>query len=573
MKYPENKIRQMKYVFLLILGISCNIGFSQGTKKVQFVGGARSLVSHSNFSSEQEDTVTSPRSTGGYALIDLGVKINPNKQTEILGMVRINNAFGGFWGGGVNFDVRQLHVKGVAGNILRYQIGNIDYKLTPYTFYNHNADLLVSTFATTRIKEDVLNYESFFGNNTWRRQGAAINFALQFPKVVDEIDFNGFITRMNPTNLGDILERLQGGGNMVLSNKKYFDLGFNHVSIFDLQGTATNENAYRNNVSSMTYDLHLHKAKYTIGLDGESGISSTFTVANNENKLADYFVHTRAYFNLTEKNLGFELGYMDNGPDFRSFGAQTKRVNFDQANNFYTRYTNEQVERPISVYDLYNDPTLYSNNIVTGIMSYNPVVNNALPYGIATFNRRGIYAGVNYADSSKIVETNARYYYLQEIRGQGTLALKNFHYLNGTVRFNLSNLTKWKKSESLQVGLAYQQTNRSSDLSFENINLNSLTANVGVELEVVKNLFVLGNVFIMNGSGNEILPERDSEGTIINYQNYSVDGSETNISGGLRFNFSEDVYLAGIYETNSNTFIVDRNYTYNQFMVYYIMKF
>ena len=60
---------------------------------------------------------------------------------------------------------------------------------------------------------------------------------------------------------------------------------------------------------------------------------------------------------------------------------------------------------------------------------------------------------------------------------------------------------------------------------------------------------------------------------IINYQNYSVDGSETNISGGLRFNFSEDVYLAGIYETNSNTFIVDRNYTYNQFMVYYIMKF
>jgi len=145
--------------------------------------------------------------------------------------------------------------------------------------------------------------------------------------------------------------------------------------------------------------------------------------------------------------------------------------------------------------------------------------------------------------------------------------------LNGAVRFNLSNLTKWKKSESLQVGLAYQQTNRSSDLSFENINLNSLTANVGVELEVVKNLFVLGNVFIMNGSGNEILPERDSEGTIINYQNYSVDGSETNISGGLRFNFSEDVYLAGIYETNSNTFIVDRNYTYNQFMVYYIMKF
>ena len=53
-------------------------------------------------------------------------KINPNESTEILGMIRINNQFGGFYGAGVTFDVRQIHVKGVAGKVLRYQIGNID---------------------------------------------------------------------------------------------------------------------------------------------------------------------------------------------------------------------------------------------------------------------------------------------------------------------------------------------------------------------------------------------------------------------------------------------------------------
>ncbi|MFT5823166.1 MAG: hypothetical protein ACI8ZM_004426, partial [Crocinitomix sp.] len=494
----------MKYVLLLILSVLYAGAFAQNGKKVQFIGGARSLISHSNFTSEQKDTVTAPKSTGGYALIDLGIKINPNKNTEVLGMFRINNAFGGFWGGGVTFGVRQVHVKGVAGDFLRYQIGNIDYKLTPYTFYNHNPDLLVSTFATTKIKEDILNYETFYSNNTWRRQGAAINFALEFPKVVDEIEFNGFITRMNPTNLANILERLQGGGNILFKQNEYFNLGVNHVSIFDIKGTAANEDAYRNNVSSLTYDFWIDQPRFRVGVDGESGISSSFLVTDTTDKLSDYFVHARAYFEFKKKHLNFEAGYMDNGPDFRSFGAQSKRVDFNSQNNFYQRYTNDQMVRGISVYDLYNDPLLHSNQIVTNIMAYNPAVNNALPYGIATFNRRGAYVGVNYADSSKIIETDARYYYLQEIRGQGTASLRNFSYLNANVRFNLSNWTKWKKKQTLQVGLAYQQTTRNSEFDFEDINLNSITLNAGVELEVVKQLFVLGNVFMLNTKGNEL---------------------------------------------------------------------
>ena len=39
--------------------------FGQDGKKVQFVGGARSLISHNNFSSDAEDTVTARKNTGG----------------------------------------------------------------------------------------------------------------------------------------------------------------------------------------------------------------------------------------------------------------------------------------------------------------------------------------------------------------------------------------------------------------------------------------------------------------------------------------------------------------------------
>ena len=102
------------YILILFSFFNCFL-FGQEGKKVQFVGGARSLLNASDLTTKEKDTVTIGKTTGGYALIDLGIKINPNSKTEILGMLRINNAFGGFWGSDVTLGVRQIHVKGIAG--------------------------------------------------------------------------------------------------------------------------------------------------------------------------------------------------------------------------------------------------------------------------------------------------------------------------------------------------------------------------------------------------------------------------------------------------------------------------
>lgn len=563
----------MRYILALALLVSNSYSFGQTGKKVQFVGGARSLLSSASFTSDAPDSITAPKSTGGYALIDLGFKINPNKDTEILGMFRIRNDFGGFWGSGVSFDVRQLYVRGVARNVLRYQIGNIDYKLSPYTFYNHNADILTASSGTMAIKEDVFNYESFYKNNTWRQQGASINFGLRFPKVVKEMEFNGFIARLNPSNFTNIMERLYGGGNIVVTQSKHVMLGLNHVSIFDVGGTAIDSNVYTNNVSTLTYDITFSTDKFKYGVDGESGFSSSELKLNPEDRLTDYFVHTRAYFDLKKTRLGFDLGYMNNGADFRSFGAQSKRINYDQQNTFFNRYTNDQIVRPVSMYDIYNDPTLYSVGITDRIMQYNPAVNNVLPYGIATFNRKGLYAGVSYSDSLKIVEASAKYYYLSEIRGQGTTALKSFGYLKSDVKLSISKWARWKKDLNVHVGLAFQNTTRSGEFTFEEVDLTSLTLNAGVEWELIDKLSLLGNFFVLQSSGMDQLPVRNNTGEIVNYEEFKVDGMESNVAGGLKFTFSEDVYLAAMYEWNTNNFVVDHPYQYNQMSIYYVMKF
>ena len=100
----------------------------QDIRKITFVGAARAQFYGDHYQSySEEDTVTTAKLNSGNTLVDLGINIRPNPQMEIQGMVRVRNDYGGFWGAGVSFDVRQLYVKGVAGGIVRYQLGDINY--------------------------------------------------------------------------------------------------------------------------------------------------------------------------------------------------------------------------------------------------------------------------------------------------------------------------------------------------------------------------------------------------------------------------------------------------------------
>jgi len=563
----------MNYRILILLALlSFHLSAQEG-KKVQFVGGARSMLSTSDFSTEKSDTITVGKTTGGYALIDLGFKINPNAQTEILGMIRINNALGGFWGSGVTFGVRQLHVKGIAGKGIRYQLGNIDYKLSPYTCYNSNPDLILPSIGTTAIKEQIVNYESFYQSNTWRQQGAAADFALLIGKHQDEVKFKGFLFRLNPSNQGTLFERLYGGGSVMLKQHKHIQIGANLAQVFDVKETAMNTDAYRNQVATLMYQINHDTDISALELSGESGFSNTFSTEQLHTKLADYFIHVKGKTIFKKLGLTLEAAYMDNGADFRSAGAQSKRIDFNQQNTFYNRFTNEQIIRPLSYYDLYNDPSLYAIQFSTKLMTYNPAINNVLPYGIATFNRRGTYYSVRYSDKKSCLSMEMKYHRLGEIRGQGTLALRQFDYFIGSIQFKPSSLLHWKKSQTVFLAMAYQHTKRNSTFSFESIDLESYTANLGISCEIADQLFLIGNTFLFKSNGNEILPIRDAQGAIINFQSTVIAGHEYCFSGGLKFEFSKDVYISAFYEHNTNSFIAFNPYQFNQFQIAYIMKF
>ena len=154
-----------------------------------------------------------------------------------------------FWGSGVTFDVRELYVKGVVKDVVRYQVGDVHYKLTPYTFYNNDSELSNYTPGAFSHLLDQVSYDNFYlGDNTWRQQGAAVDFGVVFNKYVQEINWNVFTGRVAATNGGNQPERLFSAANMTLIQSKYVSLGVNYANFYDFPGTASTTEQYVNPV-------------------------------------------------------------------------------------------------------------------------------------------------------------------------------------------------------------------------------------------------------------------------------------------------------------------------------------
>ena len=571
----KNIFSKLILFVLLIIGRVVN---AQDKKKIQFTGAARSIVSNSeiNLKDEIEDTVTARKNLGGYSLIDLGVNIFPNKNTEILGMFRINNRFGGFYGAGVNFNVRQLYVKGVIANAVRYQLGDVNYKLTPYTFYNHDEDFNVKMPEIFNLQREIMNYETFYKQNTWRQQGGILDFALEFSKWIQEIKFNGFAHRVNLSDFNTTADRIFTGGNIGIQQSKNLFVGWNYVSLLDLLGTSAEESNFRNNVSSLNAEFKLSKEKFEVSVSGEAGMSnysntydSLFPSINGD------FINASLNINIKPVNTKFSFGYMNVSPDFRSAGAQSKRINYNSTNSIYDRYTNAQILRPVGLFDMMNDATIYNRSISNNLMIFNPAYNNVLPFGVATFNRQGMYVKAELSSKKEFFKIIAEIYSLSEVKGQGTNKLKSFLYAKFNSEINFHKIFKLKRIVKLTAGYSNQSTLRNSDIVFEKVDLKSTNLSVGAEYELFENFDLIAGYFTNQAKGNELISDRNSYTEVTDFTEYNIDLSESILGAGLKYRFSDKVYLSAIYQNyqNKNNSNKNLSYSIDQFQIIFNMKY
>lgn len=543
-------MRTMKYLSIACLALMMVLStdLSGQAKKIWLTGAARGIMYGDDYStSAEDDTTTARKVQSGHTLVDIGVNIQPGENLLIQGMVRIRNDYGGFWGSGVTFDVRQLYIKGIIADVVRYQLGDINYKLTPYTFRNsaariHERDGVITSKQLRQVDYDLFYYD----DNTWRQQGGAVDFALVSEKIVEEVAFDLFTTRIVPSDLGMTDDRLYSGGSVVITQSKLLKLGFQAASLYDFNGTSNSTVYLKNPVYTTTAELSRTFGKTALNLAFEGGNSSlTWEGDPDAPVIKDYFYDVRARATWEKTGLSVTAGYRDVGAGFRSPGAQTMRIRYNAAPRAYQRYGNAQDLRQISILDLYRDASLYQTQITQGLMVYDPRYDNATPYGVATPNRKGFLLQASYEDPAERWLLEAETELLTNVVGEGTTALKEFMTtsffaeLRGEKLLGIENRRLW-----LNGTWSMQNTTRTGSETFESVDLNSTMINLNLTATIVGDFDVLAEWRSRQADGFDLLARRNQYSEIISFTEYQIDYSERLLAAGVQYRFTEKTNLS-----------------------------
>ena len=503
-----------------------------------------------------DDTISARNTSNGYNLLDLNTHVNPIDDIEIFAQLRIRNSFGGFFGSGTEINVRQLKAKGVINNKIRFSVGDLFLKQSKFTLYNYDEEL--SGFENDMLKpyRDIIHYENFYTENRWRLQGIQTDFSFEFDRYIRSLGFDFFVTR--PSGSRQINENtyssdfLLSGGSMFSEINKRLTLSANHINIFEVASSGTKNISVRNPVYDLSLQHHFDNEKYRIEQKLQTGFSKRYWLHSElENERSDSTSNDNKgmYFELYNKyikkdsTLLLTLGYRYVDPNFRSTGAQTRRLDFTNGNRntLYPIYTNMSLIRPPSIFDLVSDDQLYNQELSSILMVFNPIYSNILPYGDATPNRTGVYLKARLNNKNKVLLSKINAGFFKEVIGQGTAEKRDFGLFKGSFKINFHRWLNWKKELSLSVSSESELTRRGGE-EVSSVNLLSHQMNTSVNAELVKKFFIQASYKQLNANGNEFLTQRDNYGNITYYTSTEIDQKDHMLSFGMLYKFRENVY-------------------------------
>jgi len=571
----------------LFLGSLSMFAQEKTNHKENFFGLGRAVVSNETLS----DTTSSNENatTNGYTLFDLGVQMQRGDIFRAHAILRIRNEFGGFYGDGVSFDFRELRLEGLIGKKIKYEIGDLDVKLTPYTIHNFEPGFYDYENELIKMKRDIVRYENFYTEDeTWRMQGvnAYTTFNLK-NKTVKKLYVRLFGNRVAPTNNIDLGDRFVWGGKVDFINSKNMRLGINMANTQDLALTVPDASVdYDNKV--LTTDFRFVKdlnPSVALGIEGEFGgsqygmtqASDTFDVS-----YTDGFYDVKAVVEYKPLGLEFKAGWKTVGQNFSSPAAQTRRIN-DYAEGddltLYPTYNDGATPRQQSIFDRYSQESgIYSRTISTTLDPFSPVYGNINPYGDATPNRTGLTLDLAMKDSLKRWEGVVKYKLQQEFVGQNVTEKRKFTGVLIGAKFNINRFIGWNKL--IAVYGSYNAENTKRDSPGVGIDLKTNVIDASVDVEVYSRLHLIAGIKSLGAKGHEYTIVRDQYNQISatelpNQKNYDL--SDQVIVAGAKYDFGPNSYIGlssqfTSYVDNSTSFAA-AEYALDQIYVVYQIKF
>ncbi len=567
--------KSLATILLLFVGI-----YSYGQAPFYFTGYGRALVGKSKYDKKsnfvKDDTASTKQSLDGNFVFDLGVNVKPSEQFKAQAILRFSNEFGSFYGSGSLMEFRQIQIQGLLAKKVLFKLGDLDLSLTKYTLFN-SYDPTYSEFEAEafKIRRGIVEYENFNNGNKWRLQGVQASTDLGFSKIIKNINFNAFATRSIPSNYLDTPDRLFYGGSLKVKQSKYLELGGNIASISDVAGTVQDTVVfYKNTVVSGEAKISI--STKTINFTGAGEVGRSFydlNLVDSETRVKtfDGFFDLGAAAAHRYIPISVSASYRLVGPDFSSPGAQTRRVFDDQSGVLLPTGLNG-VDRPQMIFDRMSDLNLYNRSLSTTLMYFNPVYNNSTPYGFATPNRKGVTVDIKYGNKDSLIYVNLHSQILTEVLGTGIKDKRKFLLINPGATLNINRLLKTKRLLALSGALRYEKT---SGVDALQVDLTSMLIDGSLTVETFKGLDLIGGIKYLSGKGKEQIFIRDVFNRITDYQQYLPNLTQTVYSGGLRYRFTNYIFLAAnvFFLNNDDNVNSNLNYKVNQYYFSYIMRF
>lgn len=549
------------YYFLFLM-LSPILVQSQVKSKLWYDGNSRVIFNRDALEGtiKDIDTVSTRSNGGGSTVLDLGFHFTPVDDIEIFSEIRLKNDFGGMWGNKSVVELRRLSAKGIVNNKIAFSIGDIYLKQTKFTLYNYEQELSQYEPSVFNFYRDYVNYENYYQSNYHRLQGLQTNFSFNMYNFIEQLDFDAFTARVRGVEwLGKPELLMLGGSAMVrLSNK--INLGSHYVNTFEVLSSSNGTVAYYNPVlnTQISYSGSVNDNPYKMLLEGgfsKRGWDGDSLAPEVKGNFMQASLHSKRING--ELDLGFR--YVDS--DFRSTGAQTRRIQYNNSTTTYPYYSNNYTQRKVSLLDVMSDPNVYNKNLSTSLMSYNPMYSSVTPYGDATPNRIGFTAKISNINITDFFSTNIQTQYFSEVIGQGTTQKRMLNKSALQSMLLLNKLLSTKKSLILEGSMNLETVNRAGE-DFEKIDFTSILYSGSISYELIKNFKIIAGAKVFYAEGNEFIADRDKYDQINDYSNHIYDSKETILIAGLQHHFTEDIYFTMQYNQFN---VLDKTNTYDEF--------
>jgi hypothetical protein len=209
-------------------------------------------------------------------------------------------------------------------------------------------------------------------------------------------------------------------------------------------------------------------------------------------------------------------------------------------------------------------------------MGYNMLFDMVEPYGKATPNRQGFTFNADINAKEGLIKAGVQANLLSEIASEGdsvTKAKRDFTKIQGGFVFNVNKLIDWEKLIAVNAGIRTESSTRGGT---NKVSLSSNMIDLGLDIEVLKALHVLGGAKMFAVKGTEVEAGRDELNQIVTFGALSTDVTQNSIAAGLRYDYDQAGYFSMQYhmiDYEDKTSAINNKFKLNQLFFVFGVKF